>query len=115
MNVQPPPPAINRRAVQRRALRQVAAVIQGDVEWQATTWDVSTNGLCLLTRRPVTPGSRWQVRFDLPLADQTMTFTVHVKVVYSSYTGPSGFKIGTVFIDLADDVADTIREFMATT
>jgi hypothetical protein len=111
MITRPPPYALNRRAVPRKVLRQVAWIVQGDAETQVRTWDLGTDGLCLLTPKPIAPGSRIEVSFEVPLQGEPHAVTVTVKVVFSSYSGPEGFKIGTVFTHLNDEAAGIIREF----
>jgi hypothetical protein len=114
MITRPPPYALNRRAVPRKVLRQVAWVVLGDTETQVRTWDLGTDGLCLLTPKPIAPGSRIDVSFEVPLQGETCAVTVSVKVVFSSYSGPEGFKIGAVFTDLSDEASRIIREFATT-
>jgi hypothetical protein len=89
-------------------------MIQGDTARQVRTWDLGTDGMCLLTQKPIPPGSRCKVTFDIPLPERTTTVTVHVKVVYSSYAGPNEFKVGAIFTDLDQDVVNTIKEFAIT-
>lgn len=111
MITRPPPYALNRRAVPRKVLRQPAWVVLGDAETQVRTWDLGTDGLCLLTPKPIAPGSRIEVSFEVPLQGETRAVTAAVKVVFSSYSGPEGFKIGAVFTQLDDEATDVIREF----
>jgi hypothetical protein len=111
MITRPPPHALNRRAVPRKVLRQLAWVVQGDAETQVRTWDLGTDGMCLLTPRPIAPGSRIDVSFEVPLQGEAHAVTVTVKVVFSSYSGPEGFKIGTVFTHLGSEATGIIREF----
>ena len=114
MNRPAAPNASDRRAAHRKVLRQAASMIQGDTARQVKTWDLGTDGMCLLTSKPIPPGSRRQVTFDIPLPGKTTTVTVDVKVVYSSYAGPGEFKVGTIFIGLDQEVVNTIKEFAMT-
>jgi hypothetical protein len=103
----------NRRAGPRKILRRAATlVLPGGLEREVRTWDLGVDGLCILSSKPISPGSRCQVTFDVPLSeDRSSTVTVPVKVVYSSFSGAEGFKVGTVFSGLDDDSADAITEF----
>jgi hypothetical protein len=104
-------PVPDRRLTGRKVLRRDARMLQGDATTKVLTWDLGTDGMCLLTPRPVQPGTRCRVVFDVPLGHESRTITVAVKVVYSSYTGSSGFKVGTVFSDLDEDAVSTITQF----
>ena len=114
MNRPAAPNASDRRAAHRKVLRQAASMIQGDTARQVKTWDLGTDGMCLLTSKPIPPGSKWQVTFDIPRPGQATTVTVHVKVVYSSYAGPNEFKVGAIITDLDQEVVNTIQEFAMT-
>jgi len=103
----------NRRSGPRKVLRQSAQVTHGDSTMQVSTWDLGTDGMCLVTPRPIQPGTRCQVTFDVPLPDGTHTVTADVRVVYSSYSGPAQFKVGTVFSELDDGAEGAITEFSA--
>ena len=64
-----------------QALHQVAThVLGGEPEGVAYTKDISVNGLFLKTRQPLEEGSRLQLAFDLPAADQP-TIRVDAEVV----------------------------------
>lgn len=106
------PNITNRRAGPRKILRSAATlVLPGGLEREVKTWDLGVDGLCILSSKPISPGSRCKVTFDVPLSGRTSTVTVPIKVVYSSFSGPEGFKVGTVFSDLDDDSAGAITEF----
>ncbi len=109
----PQPPTTERRSAQRRPLHLPATLTQGAIERPVATWDIGSSGLCLLSARPIAPGSRWQLRLALTWGEQTRTVAVPVKVVYSSYTGPAGFKIGALLSEPAGEGADILRAFMA--
>ena len=109
----PLPQERNRRAAPRKAFRQAATVVHGDVVKTAQTWDIGADGMSLLAARPIAPGTRCRVTFALPLGDGPVEVTVAVKVVYSSYSANGEFKIGAVFTDLADDVAVVLSKFAA--
>ena len=109
----PPPPERNRRIAPRRALRQAVTVAYGGTSKVVQTWDLGREGMCLLAARPIAPGTRCQVTFDLPLGKELIHITASVKVVYSSYSAAGDFKIGAVFMDLADDAALALGKFAA--
>lgn len=113
MGTRPPPHALNRRAFHRKALRQPATVRLGDSSSDVRTWDLGLDGMSLLTPRPISPGTRCTVDFELPLQGGPRPVSVAVKVIYSSYSGADGFKIGTHFTGLDDETALLIGEFAA--
>jgi hypothetical protein len=113
MSSLPVSPEGNRRVVPRRALRQTATVVQGDTSRQVQTWDLGRDGMCLLSPRPIAPGTRCKVTFDIPLATGTMSLTAGLKIVYSSYSASGEFKIGAVFTDLDEGVAAILGKFAA--
>lgn len=111
MGTRPPSDALNRRAFHRKVLRQPATVRMGDASSAVRTWDLGLDGMCLVTPRPISPGTRCTVDFELPLQGGPRALSVAVKVIYSSYCGAEGFKIGTHFTGLDDETAALIREF----
>ena len=113
MSTQPLSPEGNRRVVPRKALRQTATLVLGDATREVQTWDLGRDGMCLLSPRPIAPGTRCKVTFDVPLATGPMSLTAGLKVVYSSYSASGEFKIGAVFTDLDEGVADTLGKFAA--
>jgi hypothetical protein len=108
----PPNEASNRRSYQRKALRQSATVVHAEQSVQVRTWDLSREGMSLLSPRPMPPGRHCSVSFTVPLAGGERSVTVPLKIVYSSYTGPEAFKVGAVFASLDADVAEAIRSFV---
>ena len=113
MTISPLPQPHNRRATPRRAIRRQAMVVIGDVSKEVQTWDLGRDGMCLLAARPIAPGTRCRVVFDIPFAGEVIAVNAAAKVVYSSYSAAGEFKIGAVFIDLAEDVAATLGRFAA--
>ncbi len=103
----------NRRAAPRKALRQAASVVYGDATRVVQTWDLGRDGMCLLSARPIAPGTRCKVTFDVPVDGELINVTAAAKVVYSSYSAAGEFKIGAVFTDLGDDVALVLGRFGA--
>ena len=85
----------------------------GETQAYARLWDVGSDGMCLLTKRPLSPGTRCATTFQLPINGAITPITAQVKVVYSSFSGPDGFKLGMVFVDLGEDAADVISQFVA--
>lgn len=111
MTSRPPADAPNRRAAPRKPLRETAIVVYGEVTRQVHTWDLSRDGLSLLATRPISPGTRCKVTFDVPLDDGTTTVTAAIRVVYSSYLAADEFKIGTLFTGLDEEVAVLLRRY----
>jgi hypothetical protein len=101
----------NRRAFARTAIRQPATLIHGDTSVPVQTLDVGQGGMCFVTRRPIGPGTRGTVTFEVPLREGAVEVTAPLKVVYSSYMAAEQFKIGTIFTDLDDDVALALARF----
>jgi len=111
MSTPPSSPDRNRRATPRKALRLDATVVYGDVSRAVQTWDLGRDGLCLLSSRPIAPGTRCKVSFELPVGAERVGITAAAKVVYSSYSAAGEFKIGAVFTDLGDDIALVLARF----
>ena len=95
----------------RRARRRRSSSATPTREVQ--TWDLGRDGMCLLSPRPIAPGTRCKVTFDVPLAAGPMSLTAGLKVVYSSYSASGDFKIGAVFTDLDEGVAIILGQFAA--
>lgn len=113
MTISPLPQDRNRRASPRRVIRRAATVVIGDVSKDVQTWDLGRDGMCLLAARPIAPGTRCKVSFDIPLGGELVAVRATVKVVYSSYSAAGEFKIGAVFLDLDEAVATTLGRFAA--
>ena len=111
MSPTPPPADRNRRAAPRKALREDATIVYGDGSKVVRLWDLGRDGVCFLSPRPITPGTRCKVTFDVPTGAEPINVTAAAKVVYSSYSAPGEFKIGAVFTDLGDDVALVLGKF----
>lgn len=105
----------NRRAARRRGLRQPATLIllPGRTSREVTLWDLGPDGLSLLSSRPVPPGSRCELRFELVLGGQAMPVHAAAKTVYSSYVGADGFRVGLVFTQVAEEALALIDRFAA--
>src|SRR5439155_15356362 len=63
MSSQPLTQARNRRAAPRKAVRQTATVAYGDASRTVQTWDLGRDGMCLLSARPIAPGTRCTITF----------------------------------------------------
>lgn len=90
-----------------------AALVFGDETRQVQTEDVGQDGLCLRAARPIAPGSRCTVTFDLPLDGGPRTVTAALRTVYSSYAAAGEFKVGARFVALDDDLAEVLARFAA--
>ena len=109
----PPNETSNRRSFQRKAIRQAATIVHADQAMAVRTWDLSVDGMSLVTPRPVPPGRHCTVTFAIPQQGGDRTITAPLKIVYSSYTGPEAFKVGAVFSNLDADVAEAISSFVS--
>ncbi len=103
----------NRRAASRKVIRQPATIVHGDTTRLVQTWDLGRSGICLLSPRPIAPGSRCTVTFDLPLGEALIHIAASAKVVYSSYSAAGEFKIGAVFTALDEGAALILARFVA--
>lgn len=107
-------PTINRRSAARMPLRVTAVVeLPGGVTRDAQMHDIGPGGLSLVAARPVSPGTRCTVRFELPLPSGAMALALPARSVHSSYTGPSAFKIGMALGPLAAAQEAAILAFMS--
>ena len=113
MNTPPSPSERNRRIVPRRMLRQAVTIAYGGASKELQTWDLGRDGMCLLAPRPIAPGTRCRISFELPLGDEVLAVSTAAKIVYSSYSAAGEFKIGAVFTDLAEDAALALGKFAA--
>lgn len=113
MTISPLPQDRNRRAAPRKVIRRAATVVIGDVSKEVQTWDLGRDGMCLLAARPIAPGTRCKVAFDIPLGGELIAVRASLKVVYSSYSAAGEFKIGAVFLDLDEAVATILGTFAA--
>jgi hypothetical protein len=113
MSVSPLPQDRNRRATPRKAIRRPATVTIGDVRKDVQTWDLGRDGMCLIAQRPITPGTRCRIAFELPLGGEPLAVDATAKIVYSSYSAAGEFRIGAVFLDLDGAAANAIGAFAA--
>lgn len=105
-------PGTNRRIHPRKVLRAPATVlVPGQPPRESRTWDLGRDGMSLMTSRPIAPGTRCEVSFELPVGGKVCPVTASVKVLYCSFSGPDGFKVGTVFGDLDDEILDAVTGF----
>ena len=113
MMISPLPQDRNRRASPRVAIRRPAEVMIGDVRKDVQTWDIGREGMCLIAQRPITPGTRCRIAFDLPVNGELVAVSTAAKIVYSSYSAAGEFRIGAVFLGLDDAAATAIGAFTA--
>ena len=81
----------NRRAFPRTVIRQPATLAHGGASVAVQTFDIGEAGMSLVAPRPIGPGTRCTVAFDVPLRDGPVAVTAMLKVVYSSYEAPGQF------------------------
>ena len=113
MTISPLPQDRNRRASPRVAIRRPATVAIGDVRKDVQTWDVGREGMCLVASRPITPGTRCTIAFELPVGGELVAVSATAKIVYSSYSAAGEFRIGAVFLGLDEAAATAIGTFTA--
>ena len=112
--IRPSDTAPNLRAGRRRGLRCLCElVLPGQAKRKASTLDIGVEGLSLVCAKPIAPGTRCRISFELPLGDRSAPVQGMLKTVYSSFCGAEGFRIGAVFIELDDSSATALREFSA--
>ncbi len=106
-------PGNNRRIHPRKVLRAPAKVtLPGQPPRDSKTWDVGLDGMSLMTPKPIPPGTKCEVSFELPMGGGKMcAVTAAVKVLYCSFSGADGFKVGTAFGDLDDESRDALTGF----
>lgn len=95
------------------AIRRPATVTIGDVRKDVQTWDIAREGMCLIASRPITPGTRCRIAFELPVGGALVAIDATAKIVYSSYSAAGEFRIGAVFLGLDDADATAIGTFTA--
>ncbi|MEO5771757.1 MAG: PilZ domain-containing protein [Burkholderiaceae bacterium] len=101
-----------RRRGRRTGLRRPCMLhLSGAEQRQGMTVDVGVDGLSLYTDKPVAAGTRCEVQFELPGTESAQALRVAAKVVYSSYTGPQGFKIGAIFVALDARATEALLAF----
>ena len=105
------PVSSNRRAFARTVIRQPATVTLGEAAIAVQTLDIGQGGLSLLAHRPIGPGSRCRITFQLPLGEGPVPVAAAIKVVYSSYLAVEQFKIGVVFAELDEKTAQALERF----
>ena len=110
---QPLTQARNRRAAPRKAIRQPATIVYGDVSRSVQTWDLGKDGMCLVSARPIAPGTRCTITFELPVGAERIGVVAAAKIVYSSYSAAGEFKIGAFFTDLDEATALALGTFAA--
>ncbi len=105
-------PGSNRRMHPRKVLRSPATIVlPGQPPRDGTTWDVGLDGMSVMSPRPIAPGTRCEVHFDVPAGDHAEHVSAPVKVLYCSYCGPDSFRVGTAFGDLDEDALDAVKSF----
>jgi len=105
-------PGTNRRINPRKVLRAVAKVtLRGQPPRDGKTWDLGIDGMSIMSSKPIAPGTKCEVSFELPVGGKVLPVTAAVKVLYCSFSGPDGFKIGTAFGDLDEDSRDAVHGF----
>ena len=113
MTISPLPQDHNRRTSPRVAIRRPATVTIGKLRKDVQTWDLARDGMCLIAARPIAPGTRCRIAFELPVGGELFAIDTTAKIVYSSYSAAGEFRIGAVFLGLDDVAAAAIGAFTA--
>jgi len=113
MSSQPLTQAKNRRAAPRKAVREPATVVYGDVSRTVQTWDLGRVDSRHIPSRPIAPGTRCTITFELPIGAERIGVVAAAKIVYSSYSAAGEFKIGAFFTDLDEGTALALGKFAA--
>lgn len=112
MPAPPQQPTPIRRVSARKGLRcPLTLVLPDKIPRQGTACDLSSDGLSFRTARPIAPGTRCEVRFELTLGDRSVPVQAVIKTVYSSFGGAEGFRIGAVFTDVDPASVAALAEF----
>lgn len=107
-------PADDQRSSRRCALRQpcVVVLLRDGSTRTCELRDISGDGLSFMSFRPVTPGTRLRVEFDLTVDGQALPVRAPGRASYSSFQGSEGFRIGFRFLELDDASHRAIRLFI---
>jgi hypothetical protein len=104
--------AEDRRRSFRRLLKRHAVVAAGGESFEAKTLDLSGEGLCLSTNKPLSPGVNLRVAFEVPAAGSAHRVRVAGKVSYCALAGVDGFRIGLEFTEIDAASAAAIAAFV---
>ena len=114
MSHPPPFSEPGRRVAVRKALRVRARLVSGGASAEVHTRDLARDGLSFVSARPIAPGTRCQVAFDVPLGSgESATLAASARVVYSSYVAPGEFRVGAIFTELDADAEHVLDRFAA--
>jgi hypothetical protein len=102
----------NRRIYRRKVLRAaVTVVLPGQPPRVGQSWDLGVDGMSLMLAKPLAPGTRCELSFDLPAPDGAGRVTARAKVLYCSFCGAQGFKVGTIFGALDEASHGAVQAF----
>jgi hypothetical protein len=102
----------NRRAAARKALSTSAKVLLPAGEREVRLRDLGSDGAAVTSSRPIAPGTRLELQFELWTPEGARALSVNARVVYSSYQARDEFKVGLVFTALRPDDAAAIRAYL---
>lgn len=103
---------VERRRGRRTGLRRTCTLqLSANEQRQGMTLDVGVDGMSLYTAKPVAAGTRCEVWFELPGTPSAYPLRAAAKVVYSSYSGAQGFKIGIIFMALDAGATEALLSF----
>jgi hypothetical protein len=80
---------------------------------EAKTLDLSNHGISLLAARPMRPGAKHVLTFDVPCNGKFKPVRVTAQVMWCSLAGGEGYRIGLEFADVDATSAKIIDEFLA--
>jgi hypothetical protein len=103
----------NRRTGRRRVLRQpgTLTLLPGRQSRAIIVWDLGLDGMSVMSPKPVPPGTRCELQFDLVMGGQATPLHAEGKTVYSSFVGADGFRVGLIFTRLPDDAMAAVERF----
>jgi len=74
--------------------------------------DLGVDGVSILSPRPISPGTRCVVMFEIPANGASTPVTLEAKSLHSALTGNGVFKVGMCFRDIDPDSARTLEAFI---
>jgi hypothetical protein len=107
-------PGVNRRIHPRKVLRGPTTIaVPGQPPREGKCWDVGLDGMSVVCAKPIPPSTRCELRFDVPAGEHSVTIRALAKVLYCSYCGAEGFKVGIAFVEPQAESLEAVRRFAA--
>ena len=111
-----PPPVDNQRQHERRSLRSVAIVTLSPTQSiEVRVLDVSVGGMAIVAAANPRPGITFTIKIPIPTRPTgAVIIEAQAQVIHSVLArDQDGFKVGLRFVDLRDDAALAIRQYLA--